>query len=189
MGISAILPIHNEARILSRVLDSIDRQSRKPDELILVLDACSDASESIARSRSATIVRIEARNMASAVVAGASVASHPTLVLFDGNTLVPPDYVERLAMTAERTDADLVEWHGGMMLLSKRTFERYGPPSRIHLWTLEYFLRVTSAGGSVVRLNGPHERLKRSPIRRNIRYGLDYADLSARYDLAPFFRI
>jgi len=75
------------------------------------------------------------------------------------------------------------------MALSKSTLDRFGPFSRRSLWTLEYFLRVQARGGIVVRLNGPHVRLRRSPLRRNLRYGLDYADLACAYDLAPYFRI
>jgi cellulose synthase/poly-beta-1,6-N-acetylglucosamine synthase-like glycosyltransferase len=189
MGVSAILPIHDEASVLGRVLDSIDRQSLRPDELVCVLDDCSDESEAIVRTRPAKVVRVRVRNTASALAAGISEASYEILLLFDGNTLVPIDYAARLLATFETTRADLVEWHGGLMLVPRSTLERYGPFSRMHLWTLEYFLRVQSRGGRVVRLDGPHERLKRSPLGRNIRYGLDYSALVERYGIAPFFRI
>jgi len=189
MSVSAIIPVHNEARVLERVLNSIECQLRRPDQLIIVLDDSSDGSEAIARSCPATIVHVSVRNMAAAILAGVSRASSEILVLFDGNTLVPSDYIARLLEVFEDSHADLVEWHGGMMLLPRSTLERFGTFSLIHLWTLEYFLRVESCGGRVVRLNGPYERLKRSPLKRNIRYGLDYAELGARYDIAPFFRI
>ncbi len=189
MGVSAILPIHNEASVLERVLANIDRQSQGPDELILVLDACTDGSEAIARMRTARIVSVNLNNTAAAVLAGIRETTHEILVLFDGNTLVPRDYIVRLLEVQERTQADLVEWHGGMMLFPRSTLGRFGPPSLMYLWTLEYFLRIESQGGQVVHLDGPHERLKRSPLRRNIRYGLDYAELSGRYHIAPLFRI
>jgi hypothetical protein len=111
------------------------------------------------------------------------------LVLFDGNTLVPPDYVERLLGVLVAQGADLVEWHGGMMALRKGTLERFGALSTRYLWTLEYFLRVQQRGGVVVRLDGPHTRLKGSPLSRSFRYGLDYADLSRQYGLPPYFRV
>jgi cellulose synthase/poly-beta-1,6-N-acetylglucosamine synthase-like glycosyltransferase len=189
MGVSAIIPIHDEESVLGRVLESVDHQSRRPDELVCVLDDCSDDSETIVRTRPAKVVRVQVRNTASALAAGISEASHEILLLFDGNTVVPLDYTAKLLEAFQATRADLVEWHGGMMLLPRSTLERYGPFSRMHLWTLEYFLRVESRGGRVVRLNGPHERLKRSPLQRNIRYGLDYAELVERYGIAPFFRI
>src|SRR6266566_3532804 len=189
MGVSAIIPIHNEASVLERVLATIDDQTQKPDELILVLDACTDRSEAIARMHTAKIVPVKLYNMSAAVLAGIHEATHEILVLFDGNTLVPRDYIAKLREVQERTKADLVEWHGGMMLFPRTTLGRYGTPSLMHLWTLEYFLRIESQGGQVVHLDGPYERLKRSPLKRNIRYGLDYAELSGRYNLAPLFRI
>jgi len=128
-------------------------------------------------------------NTGAAVRAGAERASNPLIVLFDGNTRIPSDYVERLVATWEDTRADVIEWHGGLMLVTKSALHRYGPISTMALWTLEYFLRVKSAGGRVIHLKGPFVRLKPSPIRRNFRYGLDYADLSVRFDLPPFFRI
>jgi len=189
MPLTAIVPVHNEAAVLTEVLQGVARQSLKPDELILVLDACTDGSEVIARRFPAKLLRVDVRNTATAILAGVSDASNEILVLFDGNTIVPSNYVQTLVEESDRTDADLVEWHGGMMLLSKSTLHRFGPFSSLHLWTLEYFLRVEAKGGKVVRLDGPHKRLKRSPLRRNLRYGLDYAELSARYPIAPFFRI
>lgn len=189
MGITAIIPIHNEAPVLRRVLDSVERQSQKLDELIMVLDDCTDDSPSIARERSGRIVTVRERNTGAAVQVGASLASHDVLVLFDGNTLVPLDYVARMLEAFRATHPDLIEWHGGMMLIPRSTLDRYGKFSRMDLWTLEYFLRVESGGGRVVHLNGPFHRMKRSPLRRNIRYGLDYSELSERYHLAPFFRI
>ncbi len=189
MDVTGIIPIHNEGKVLVRVLESVETQTRRPDQLLLVLDACTDASEAIARRYPAEILRADVRNTAAAVLEGVRRASHEVLVLFDGNTVVPLDFVAKLLEIRERTRADVVEWHGGMMLLGKTTLRQYGPFSPMNLWTLEYFLRVESMGGRVVRLGGPHTRLKRSPLLRNVRYGLDYAVLSERYGLPPFFRI
>jgi len=186
---SGIVPVHNEARVLDRVLDAIERQSRPLDELVLVFDACTDGSEPRFRDRADRAISVRVRNTSAAVRAGIAAASNPLLVLLDGNTVVPEDCVERLVGTLERERADLVEWHGGVMLVPRPTLGTFGPFSDMHLWTLEYFLRVEGMGGKVVRLRGSHRRLRRSPLTRNLRYGLDYADLSIRYGLAPFFRV
>lgn len=188
-GVSAIVPIHNEDRVLGHVLDSIEAQTRRPDELVLVFDRCTDASEEVARGRANRTVRVDMGNTAAAVRAGLEQSTHDWFVLFDGNTLVPEDYVERLLKSHNESLADVIEWHGGLMFLTRDTLNRYGQFSGLYLWTLEYFLRVVANGGTVLHLNGPFDRLRPSPLRRNLRYGVEYADLSARYRLTPFFRI
>lgn len=187
--LTGIVPVHNEAGVLEAVLDSIQAQTHPVDELVVVLDRCTDHSAAIAEERGCVTLQVEYGNTASSILAGVHRASHELLVLFDGNTLVPPGYVERLDRTLVERSADLVEWHGGMMALRKATLDRFGPFSTRYLWTLEYFLRVHTLGGTVVRLDGPHVRLKPSPISRSLRYGMDYADLSEIYGLAPYFRM
>ena len=181
--------MHNEASVLESVLDAIESQDRPVDELVVVLDRCTDRSEPIARSRQCVTQLVDYGNTASSVMAGVRRSRHDLLVLFDGNTLVPARYVgELLRVLGDRT-ADVVEWHGGMMALRKTALERFGGFSTRYLWTLEYFLRVRELGGTVVRLKGDHVRLKPSPLARSLRYGLDYADLAERYGLPPYFRV
>jgi len=187
--ISGIIPVHDEERVLGRVLDSVKRQTHEVDELVVVLDRCTDHSGAIAEERGCRTIEVGYGNTAAAIQAGVRNASHPSLVLFDGNTVVPPDFVERLLDVLISRNADLVEWHGGMMAVRKGTFVRFGDFSTRYLWTLEYFLRLQARGGVVVRLDGPHTRLKGSPLSRSFRYGMDYADLSRLYGLPPYFRI
>jgi len=187
--ISGVMPVHNEEKVLAEVLDSIDRQTRPVDELILVFDRCADGSREVAMRRPHEAVQIDVGNTGEAVRLGIERARFATIVLFDGNTLVPVNYVEELLRAYAATNADILEWHGGLMLLPKSTVERFGPPSTKALWTLELFLRVEARGGKVVRLRGGFARLKPSPLHRNFLYGIDYADLSWRYALSPFFRV
>lgn len=187
--VSGVIPVHNEARVLDRVLDAVGDQTRQVDDLIVVLDRCTDGSREIVERRGLRGLPVGYGNTACANLAGIREALHEDVVLFDGNTWIPRDFVERIHTVKRERGADLVEWHGGMMALSKSTLIRFGPFSERHLWTLEYILRVQAAGGVVVRLDGPHVRLRPSPLDRNLRYGLDYADLAAEYGLAPFFRI
>lgn len=188
-NVSAVMPVHNEADVLDDVLNSVKEQTHPPDELVLVFDRCTDQSRQVARERASQEVVVDFGNTGAAVRAGIERARFGTIVLFDGNTLVPPTYLELLLREFAKTRADITEWHGGMMLLPKSTVEKFGPPSEKALWTLELFLRVKARGGIVVHLNGPFVRLKPSPLRRNFRYGLDYADLCWQYGLSPFFRV
>jgi glycosyltransferase involved in cell wall biosynthesis len=187
--ISAVVPVHNEERVLAAVIRSIEAQSHPPDELVLVFDGCTDRSEEVARAYSHRAVRVDFKNMAAACLAGIDASRWENVALFDGNTRIPSDCLATMTRVWTSIDPAVVEWHGGIMLLSKATLRRFGPFSRRHLWTLEYFLRVRASGGVVVHLDGAIERMKPSPLSRNVRYGLDYADLCVDYGLPGFFHI
>jgi len=183
------MPVHNEADVLQEVLESVARQTRPVDELVIVFDRCTDGSREVALRLPHEEITVDLGNTGAAVRVGLDRARYSTVVLFDGNTRVPPDYVEGLLRGYAATNADILEWHGGLMLLPKSTVERFGPPSGKALWTLELFLRIKAQGGKVVHLKGPFVRLRPSPLHRNFRYGIDYADLSWQYALPPFFRV
>ena len=187
--VSGVMPVHNEMDVLQEVLDSVARQTRPVDELIIVFDRCTDGSREVALRLPHEEITVDLGNTGAAVRVGLERARYSTVVLFDGNTRVPPDYVEGLLKGYAATNADILEWHGGLMLLPNRTIERFGPPTDRALWTLEFFLRVEARGGKVVHLKGPFLRLKPSPLHRNFRYGIDYAELSWQYALPPFFRV
>src|SRR2546428_5184017 len=145
--VSAIVPIHNEAAVLRPVLAAIDSQSRRQDEVILVVDRCSDGSEEIARGRGHVSLVVDYGNTGASVQAGIDRATNETIVLFDGNTLVPSDYVERLVTTWHSTGADLVEWHGGLMLVTKSMLRRYCDFSTMAPRPLEDFHGLKKSGG------------------------------------------
>src|SRR3989442_15085738 len=144
--VSAIVPIHNEAAVLRPVLAAIDSQSRRPDEVILGFDRCSDGSEEIARGRGHVSLVVDYGNTGASGQAGIDRATNETIVLFDGNTLVPSDYVERLVATWHSTGADLVEWHGGLMLVTKSMLRRYGRFPTNAARTLDELPRLKQTG-------------------------------------------
>jgi len=49
MRVSAVIPSHNRAHMLARALQSVLRQSRPPDEILLVDDGSSDATADLVR--------------------------------------------------------------------------------------------------------------------------------------------
>src|SRR2546422_5714397 len=148
--VSAVVPIHNEAAVLRPVLGAIDSQSRPPDVVILVFDRCSDRSEDIARGRGYVALEVDYGNTGASVQAGIDRATNETIVLFDGNTLVPSNYVERLVATWESTGADLVEWHGGLTLVTKFTLRGDGDFFAVGVWSLEGFSLLQKYGGALV---------------------------------------
>src|SRR2546426_10702017 len=87
--VSGVMPIHNEEQVLGEVLDSIHRQTRPLDELVLVFDRCTDGSRKVARGGPYEEVVVDFGNTGEAVRAGIDRAHFDLVVLFDVNTRVP----------------------------------------------------------------------------------------------------
>lgn len=94
--ISFIVPAHNEERFLGATLASIATSLQtvgEAYEVIVAADACSDATESIALDRGATLVRVDHRNIAATRNSGASAARGEILFFVDADTLANADVV------------------------------------------------------------------------------------------------
>lgn len=52
----AIVPAHNEANTIARVISALDQQTRPPDHVVVVADNCTDQTVSNARLAGATVV-------------------------------------------------------------------------------------------------------------------------------------
>jgi glycosyltransferase involved in cell wall biosynthesis len=112
---AVVVPAYNEQTLLGNCLAAIGAATGAVDipvELIVVADACTDATESIARSAGATLVRSHARSVGVARAAGCAQALRRgpgglMLAHTDADTLVPPHWLGRLVDYLQ-TDADLV---------------------------------------------------------------------------------
>ena len=62
MKFSIIMPAHNAAGFFKKALDSIEMQTYKDYELIVVCDACEDNTEEIARSYNAKVYSVDYKN-------------------------------------------------------------------------------------------------------------------------------
>src|ERR1035438_5191985 len=105
--ISFIVPAHNEeawvGRCVSAIrggLESID----EPHEIIVVDDASTDATASIARQQSAQVVRVEHRQISATRNAGARQAHGDIFFFVDADTLVNAPAIQS-ALRAIRTGA------------------------------------------------------------------------------------
>jgi glycosyltransferase involved in cell wall biosynthesis len=88
---SFIIPARNEEALLGETLDAIKQSAAalKCDyEIIVVNDASTDATASIAHSRGATVVNVELRKISAVRNAGARQARGEYLVFIDADTVV-----------------------------------------------------------------------------------------------------
>ncbi len=104
---SLIVPARNEERNLNRLLESLNAQSVRFGELIVVDDQSSDRTAAVARKAGATVVRPGASpegwtGKTWACWAGAQKARGPVLVFMDADLTVDPGGVSRLKHCADR---------------------------------------------------------------------------------------
>jgi glycosyltransferase involved in cell wall biosynthesis len=94
--ISFIVPAHNEEHELPRTLAFIQaaaQASQQPFEIIVVDDASTDATATIARDAGARVVAVQCRQIAAARNAGGRVAQGDTLFFVDADTLISSSHI------------------------------------------------------------------------------------------------
>lgn len=94
--ISFIIPAHDEERLIGASLDALNATIRDLDvtcEIIVVVDASTDATAAIASRAGARVIEVEHRQIAATRNAGAAFALGELLVFVDADTLVNPALV------------------------------------------------------------------------------------------------
>ena len=101
LKVSIIIPARNEEKTLSHLLSSIQCQTVKPHEVILVNDQSEDNTESIGRQFGARIINIDSlpegwQGKNWACHRGAVNASGDIFLFLDADTTFEPGGLERL---------------------------------------------------------------------------------------------
>lgn len=92
MFLSIIIPAHNEERHLGPTIDAARAAARAihvAHEVIVALDACTDSTESIARSRGCVVAAHDRRQISATRNLGARHARGDALLFLDADTLLP----------------------------------------------------------------------------------------------------
>jgi len=90
--ISFVIPAHNEEKLLSRTLDALHRAARKTGqdyEMIVVDDASTDATATIASRCGARVVSVDRRQIAAVRNEGAKRVEGDPIIFVDADTVVP----------------------------------------------------------------------------------------------------
>ncbi|GAA2611376.1 glycosyltransferase family 2 protein [Actinomadura fulvescens] len=124
--VTIIVPAHNEERGLPATLESLLRQTAPAEEIIVVDDGSSDRTGEVARSYGVTVLRPE-HNLGSKARAQNHALPHcqtDLVVAVDADTVLAPDYVERLKPAFD--DPDVVIAAGNVQTRFTRTIWERG---------------------------------------------------------------
>lgn len=96
--VSVLVIAHNEEELIERCLCSIEKQTKQPDEVVLIVHNCTDRTEEIARTFSwLTVIPYSGpRGCAYARAEGFNRVTGDIIVCTDADTEVPKDWVEKI---------------------------------------------------------------------------------------------
>jgi glycosyltransferase involved in cell wall biosynthesis len=106
-AVGVVVPAHNEEKLLPACLAALREAAGLapvPVELLVVADACTDATAAVAAAHGAQVIRIRARNVGAARAAGLAALLRRTagidpatvwLATTDADTVVPPGWLHR----------------------------------------------------------------------------------------------
>lgn len=107
-GVSFVIPAHNEETAIPLVLEAAKKVAKDEAlqaELIVVDDGSTDQTAAVAASHGARVVSIPMNvGYGSALKRGIEAASHPRIIITDGDASYPLEYAGELLRRLERFD-------------------------------------------------------------------------------------
>jgi len=180
--ISLVVPLRNEEESLGRLVASVRRQTRPPDEVVLVDGGSTDRTVALAHELAAgdprfRIVEAGAATPGRGRNVGAEAARNPWIAFTDAGITLDPDWLARLAAVAEDDPAaDIV--YGNFEPDTNTFFE--------HCAALTYVPPRASREGASMR--GPS--IASALVRREVwRRAGGFPDLRAAEDLIFMERV
>ena len=95
-SITVVIPVRNDAAMLANALESLRRQYRPPDEIVVVDNGSSDASAQVAREGGARVVPEPVRGIPSATSTGYDSAHGEIIARIDADTVCPPEWLAHI---------------------------------------------------------------------------------------------
>ena len=96
MKVSVVIPAYNEAKNIGACLDAILAQTVKPDEIIVVDNNSTDQTAEIARAKGARVITEKVQGITAARSAGFDAAQYDIIARTDSDTIVNPDWIEKI---------------------------------------------------------------------------------------------
>ena len=102
MSVTAVIPVWNGRELLLKLLDTIDQQTLKFDEILIVDNGSQDGGPEAAAHRGARVIRLSRnRGFAHAVNRGAEEAGSTKIAILNTDVELEPDWLQLLSAVAE----------------------------------------------------------------------------------------
>lgn len=95
-SISVVIPVWNDAEMLTACLRALARQTRPADEVIVVDNASTDDSAAVAVAAGARVICEPMRGILQASVTGFTAATGEVIARLDADSVPPADWLERI---------------------------------------------------------------------------------------------
>jgi cellulose synthase/poly-beta-1,6-N-acetylglucosamine synthase-like glycosyltransferase len=104
---TALIPAHNEAATITRCVAAVRASTYPLERVVVVADACTDGTATLARRAGAEVVETTCRDKAGAQNTALPSITSDLVAGFDADTFPHPDCIERMvrAMTSRDLDA------------------------------------------------------------------------------------
>ncbi len=96
MNVSVIIPTFNEEQYITACLRSIENQTIKPSEVIVVDNNCIDETITLAKKFNVKVVKEMKQGMTYSRARGFSEGKSEILARCDADTILPPNWIERI---------------------------------------------------------------------------------------------
>ena len=95
-SVSVVIPVRDDARLLEVCLHALDRQTRRPDEIVVVDNGSSDDTVAVAERYGARVVTEPVQGIPRASAAGYDAARGDVIARLDADSRPGPDWIERI---------------------------------------------------------------------------------------------
>lgn len=135
MKISVVICAYNEEKYIGPCLESLQKQTEKPYEIIVVNNNSTDKTVDRAKQYDVRIVHEKKQGIIAARNTGFDAARGDILARSDADTIIPPDWIQKIRHNFETRDIDALS--GPVVFYDLPRFNMYGV--KLYLTLMRFF--------------------------------------------------
>jgi glycosyltransferase involved in cell wall biosynthesis len=120
MKVSVVIPAYNEEKYLGKCLESLQNQTEKPFEIIVVDNNSGDKTATIAKKMGARVITEKQQGISFSRNAGFDAVKGDIIARIDADTIAPNNWLEKITKDIEKDNYDVVYGPAYYMNLPKQ---------------------------------------------------------------------